>query len=99
MPIYARRNLTQAAKYLLIGLALLYAADWSVFEARFMLGAGLASVPVEQYLTTSLKGGKAEYDYVGTANVNCSRSALPQYAESQWNPPCWWLKRHNQRWR
>ena len=69
MPIYARRILKQAAKYLLIGLALLYAADWSVFEARFMLGAGLASVPVEQYLTTSLKGGKAEYDYVGTANV------------------------------
>ncbi len=99
MPIHFRRNLKQTAKYLLIGLAFLYAADWCVFEVRLMRGLGLASVQVEQYLTTSLKGGKAEYDYMGTAAVNCSRSVFPQYAESQWNPPCWWLKRHNQRWR
>ena len=98
MRIHALRKLGQTAKYLLIGLALLYAADWSVFEVRLVRGAGLASVPVEQYLKTSLKGGKDEYDYTGTADQDCSRAMFPQYAASQWNPPCWWLKRHRQSW-
>ncbi len=92
------RNLRQTAKYLLISLALLYAADCIVFETRLVRGVGVGSVPIEQYLTTSLKGGKAEYDYIGTADENCSRAMFPQYAASHWNPPCWWLKRHRQRW-
>ena len=98
MRIHALRKLGQTAKYLLISLALLYAVDWSVFEVRLVRGAGLRSVPVEQYLTTSLKGGKAEYDYMGTADENCSRAIFPQYAASQWNPPCWWRERHRQHW-
>lgn len=92
------RSLGQAAKYLLISLALLYAMDWIVFEVRLVRGVGLVSVPIEQYLKTSLKNGKAEYDYMGTAGENCSRAMFPQYAASQWNPPCWWLERHKQRW-
>jgi hypothetical protein len=92
------RAFGQTAKYLLISLALLYATDWSAFEVRLVRGAGLGSVPMEQYLKTSLKGGKAEYDYMGTADENCARAMLPQYAASQWNPPCWWLERHRQRW-
>jgi hypothetical protein len=86
MRTYSLRHLGQTAKYLLISLALLYAADWSAFEARLVRGAGLGSVPMEQYLKTSLKGG------------NCARAMFPQYAASQWNPPCWWLERHRQRW-
>jgi hypothetical protein len=98
MRTHSLRRLGHTAKYLLISLALLYAADWSVFEARLVRGAGLGSVPIEQYLTTSLKGGKTEYDYTGTAAVNCARAIFPQYAASQWNPPCWWLQRHRQSW-
>jgi len=98
MRTHSLRNIGQTAKYLLISLVLLYAMDWSVFEVRLLRGAGLRSVPVEQYLKTSLKGGKAEYDYMGTADENCSRAMFPQYAASQWNPPCWWLERHKQRW-
>jgi len=97
MPIFLRR-LRATTTYLLIGLALLYVADVCVFEVRLMRGVGLGSVPVEQYLKTPLKGA-TEYDYMGTADVNCSRAIFPQYAESQWNPPCWWLQRHRQRWR
>jgi hypothetical protein len=92
------RFLGRPAKYLLIGLVVLYAADWGGFELRQVRGAGLGSVPVEQYLKTELKGSKTEYDYLGSADENCSRTAFPQYAASAFNPPCWWLKRHNQRW-
>ena len=91
---FARRT----AKYLLIGLALFCAADWCVFEARLMRGAGLTAVPVEQYLKTPLKGEKEEYDYLGSGSENCARAVLPQYAAAQWNPPCWWLKHHNVSW-
>ena len=90
--------LRRTAKYLAIGLALLYAADWGVFEVRLLRGVGLRSIPVEQYLKTSLKGSKTEYDYMGTADTNCARAIFPQYAASQWNPPCWWLERHRQKW-
>lgn len=88
----------KTAEYLIVCLALLYAADCIVFEARLASGVGLGSVQVETYLKTSLKGNKAEYDFIGAADENCSRTVFPQYAASQWNPPCWWLKRHTQRW-
>lgn len=87
-----------AAKYLIIGLAILYVSDWSVFEVRRMRGAAMGSVTVEQYLQTPLKGNKAEYDYMGTADQPCSRTLFPQYAASQWNSPCWWLRRHKAQW-
>jgi hypothetical protein len=92
------RILGEAAKYLVISFVVLYALDWGVFEVRRMGGNGMGSVPVDQFLATTLKGNKAEYDYLGTANQNCSRTLLPQYAASDWNAPCWWLERHKARW-
>lgn len=92
------RILGDAAKYLVIGLAILYALDWTVFEVRRMRGSAMGSVSVDQFLSTPLKGNKAEYDYLGTANQRCSRTLLPQYAEANWNAPCWWLARHNTQW-
>ena len=47
-----------AAKYFLVALAISYALDWTVFELRLSQGNGLGSVPVEQYLSTALKGEK-----------------------------------------
>lgn len=90
--------LGEAAKFLLVGLAVLYVLDWTVFEARRARGTAMGSVAVEQYLQTPLKGSKAEYDYLGTANQVCSRTLFPQYAASQWNSPCWWLERHKAQW-
>ena len=92
------RILGEAAKYLVISLAILYGLDWSVFQVRNLHGGGMGTVPVEQYLSTALKGNKAEYDYLGTANERCSRTLFPQYAASNWNAPCWWLQRHNASW-
>jgi hypothetical protein len=90
--------LEKAAKYLVLTFAIVYALDWTVFELRRLGGSGMGSVAVEQYLSTTLKGNKAEYDYLGTANQNCSRSLFPQYASSAWNSPCWWLERHKTSW-
>jgi hypothetical protein len=92
------RILGEAAKYLLISLLVLYGLDWGVFEARRMSGGGMGSVPVDQFLATPLKGNKAEYDYLGTANESCARSLFPQYAKSAWNAPCWWLTHHQASW-
>ncbi len=98
MPIDPLETLGKAAKYLLITLTILYALDWSLFEARRARGTAMGTVAVEQYLQTPLKGSKAEYDYMGTADQTCSRTLFPQYAVSQWNAPCWWLARHKAQW-
>ena len=92
------RVLGAAAKYLLITLAISYALDLGIFQIRHLRGTGMETVPVDQYLATALKGNKAEYDYLGTANQNCSRTLFPQYAASTWNPPCWWLEHHRASW-
>jgi hypothetical protein len=90
--------LGETAKYILLGLLVVYTGDWSSFEVRRAGGAAMGSVPVEQYLQTPLKGDKAEYDYMGTTDRSCSRTLFPQYAASQWNLPCWWVARHKAQW-
>jgi hypothetical protein len=88
----------RATRYILLSLVIAYAADWGVFELRRARGTAMGSVTVEQYLKTPLKGHKEEFDYQGTAQESCSRTLFPQYAESAWNPPCWWLARHRTHW-
>jgi len=90
--------LKRGALYLLFVLLILFVGDWIVFEVRLARGGGIRSVPVEQFLKTPLKGDKAEYDFVGTAPESCSITMSPQYANSQWNPPCWWLNKHRVQW-
>ena len=91
-------RLALAAKYLFIGVAAIYAADWGVFAYRLAHGTAIGSVKVEQFMKTPLKGKKEQYDYLGPAEVNCSRTLFPQYSASTWNTPCWWLTRHRTRW-
>jgi len=88
-----------AAKCVFLVLAVLYAVDWGVFETRLGRGSAMGSVTVDQYLSTPLKGNKAEYDYLGPAEKKCSRTIFPQYAASAWNAPCWWLQRHPTEWK
>ncbi len=81
----------------LSGLAVfltLYLGDAIVFRLRVQRGTGLASVEVNQFLATPLKGQKVEYDAVGTTAVTCARSIFPQMG----NPACWWLERHTAQW-
>lgn len=83
---------------MIIALLILFAIDWGVFEVRRLRGDGMGTVVVDQFVAGSLKGNRTEFDYIGTVNQSCSRTLFPQYAASQWVPPCWWLQRHRARW-
>lgn len=76
-----------------VGIAVLaasaatYLGDLAVFKLR---GSPASTVSVNRYLTVPLKGSKVEYDFLGTADVPCSRSLFPQDG----NSPCWRLRRN-----
>jgi hypothetical protein len=72
-------------------LSVLYVGDWAVWRVRVARGGGMGKVTVNTILVTELKGNKEEYDWDGTADVDCSRSLFPQAGSGA----CWWLARHN----
>jgi hypothetical protein len=86
--------LEQTAKFLLVAAIVLWVSDWAMFRVRLARGTAFDSVQVEQYLSTALKGNKQEYDYLGTAQVNCARAIFPHGG----SPACWWLRRHTTQW-
>jgi hypothetical protein len=88
------KRLAQAVLVLAVLLALVYAGDWAVLRVRLSRGTAYSEVEVNQFLASPLKGNKVEYDWMGTAEQQCSRSLFPQAG----NPACWWLKRHATQW-
>ncbi|MGC2619781.1 MAG: hypothetical protein WA414_12125 [Acidobacteriaceae bacterium] len=88
------RFLEVAGLGLVIAAVLLWVGDWAVFAVRSSHGNGYDTVEVQQYLSTSLKGNKQEFDYLGTATVTCARAVFPRGGA----PPCWWQRRHLQEW-
>ena len=88
------RQLGRGVQVLIALIALLYLGDWAVLELRVAHGTAYSTVEVSQFLATSLKGNKTEYDLLGTAQETCTRSIFPQ----RWHPPCWWLNRHTSQW-
>jgi hypothetical protein len=88
------RRLGDIAIVMVLLFGTLYAGDWLVWRFRISRGTGYGSVEVHQFLATSLKGDKTEYDMTGTIQETCSRSIFPQ----QGNPACWWLVRHKSQW-
>jgi len=80
-------------KVLLVTAVVLWVSDWVLFRVREARGTAFDSVQVQEFLTTALKGNKQEYDYMGTAQVNCARALFPHGA-----PACWWLRRHTTQW-
>lgn len=81
------RRLQWAVVVLIAVFIAFYAGDWAVFTLR---GAPLSKVTVNRFVTIPLKGGKKEFDYVGTADAPCSISIFPQAGQS----PCWQLRRN-----
>jgi hypothetical protein len=75
----------------LVALAVLfiavYVGDSVVFKLR---GSPRSMVTVDRYLTIPLKGGKQEFDYQGSMDVQCTRSLFPQAGQS----PCWQVRRN-----
>jgi hypothetical protein len=94
MTLPAGRQVATAAIVLVVLLGVLYVGDWLVLRWRVARGTAFGSVEVHQFLATSLKGSKTEYDLVGSFQEACSRSIFPQ----QGKPACWWLQRHSSQW-
>ncbi|MGA7360646.1 MAG: hypothetical protein WBW70_17445 [Candidatus Sulfotelmatobacter sp.] len=72
----------------LVLFGMLYVGDWLVLRFRVARGTAFGTVEVHQFLATSLKGNKTEYDLVGTFQEACSRSIFPQQgkpASGGWN--------------
>jgi hypothetical protein len=72
---------------LVVASAALYAGDWLVFNVR---GSLTSKVTVSHFLSAPLKNNKQELDYLGSEEVLCSVSLLPQGGHN----PCWYLRRH-----
>lgn len=68
-----------------------FALDWVVYKLR---GSPQSMVAVSQYMQVSLKGGKMEYDYLGTQNVPCAIALFPHASMD----PCWHLRRNQTQW-
>lgn len=64
-----------------------YGCDWAVFKLR---GSPQSKVTVNRYVTIPLKGGKKEFDYLGSIDLPCSRSLFPQAGQAV----CWQLRRN-----
>lgn len=82
------------AKIAVVAVLLAWVTDWSVFRIRAAHGAAFQTMQVQEYLSTSLKGNKEEYDYMGTQPMTCARALFPHAGA----PPCWWLSRHTVQW-
>lgn len=93
-----QRILLIAVQMLLAVSLLLCVVDAVVFRVRLARGGGIQTQQVDQFLSTPLKDGKVELDYLGTGQQNCASALLPQYVSGQWMTPCWWLKRHSNQW-
>ncbi len=88
------KHLARATAVLVMLLAVLYLGDWLVWRHRVALGSGYGVVEVDQFLATSLKGSKTEYDLTGTQQVKCVRTIFPHQAY----PACWWVERNKAQW-
>lgn len=75
---------------LIVALAVVYLGDMAVWGVRAKMGHGMGKVVVSRFVVASLKGGKEDYYFDGTAEVDCSRSLFPQSGSGA----CWWLERH-----
>lgn len=53
-------------------------------------GSPHAVVSVQRFISAPLKNNKQELDYLGSEDVPCSVSLLPQEGMT----PCWYLRRH-----
>jgi hypothetical protein len=76
---------------LLLGFAVVYAADWIVWRMR---GAGMDEVSISRVSVATLKRDREEYYFDGNITLTCARSLLPPVTPQGWLTPCWYLRRH-----
>lgn len=89
------RDLARKILPAILLLAILaYAVDYAVWRVRVARGTGMATIALDQYLSTALKGNKDEYDYLGAVQQPCAVALAPHGGAK----PCWWLRRHTSQW-
>jgi hypothetical protein len=88
------QRILRAAITIVVLLVVSYIADWGMFQFRVKRGTAYGTVNIHQFLATSLKGDKTEFDMTGTVQQTCSHSMFPQNG----NSACWWLERHTSQW-
>ncbi len=89
------RRLLQRLTIAVLALAVVtYVADYATWRVRVARGTGMGSIAVDMYLSTALKGNKAEYDYLGSQPQPCAHALFP-HGDA---PACWWLARHTEQW-
>ena len=93
MSVYLNRILRSAGVGAIL-LVTIFVADWVVLRFRVTRGTAYGSVEIHQFLATSLKGSKTEFDMTGSFQQTCSHSLFPHGG----NLPCWWLERHTAQW-
>jgi hypothetical protein len=86
-----KRILGRTVIWVIGALSVLYVGDWAVWRVRVAKGGGMGTVTVGTLIETPLKGNKVEYDWGGSADVDCSESLFPQAGSGA----CWWLRRHS----
>ena len=80
---------------LILAFAVCFVVAWIGDSATYYLrGKPTSTVTISRYMGVPLKGQKTEFDYLGTADVPCSRSLFPQGG----NDPCWHLRRNPNQW-
>jgi hypothetical protein len=89
-----KRQLLPILKYLLAFVVLLYVGDWGVVRVKMAHQTAFATVQVDQFLGTRLKGQKEEYDYMGAVQQPCVKAIFPHASTA----PCWWVERHKTQW-
>ena len=72
---------------LLVFAIALFVGDWAWYK---LSGSQHSVVTVERFISAPLKNNKQELDYLGSEDVPCSLSLLPQEGMA----PCWYLRRH-----
>ncbi|MDP9052346.1 MAG: hypothetical protein M3O31_16735, partial [Acidobacteriota bacterium] len=72
-----KRILGKTMMWLITSLAVVYIGDWGVWRTRVAMGGGMGTASVGTLIETPLKGNKTEYDWGGTADVDCSQSIFP----------------------
>jgi hypothetical protein len=68
-----------------------FTLDWTVYKLR---GSPHSTVAVSQFMIVELKGGKTEYDFLGTVDVPCVSALFPHDKKD----PCWNLRRNPNHW-
>jgi hypothetical protein len=80
--------------WLLVGLAVLWVADWLVWQGRALGGGAYGVVSVDRFVVAPLKGNKEQYYPDGRTEIRCTRSVFPEGLPQTGGKPCWWVERN-----